>query len=312
MYKKTAFIFPGQGAQYVGMGKDFSVQFPLARQTFEEADELLGLSLSRLIFDGPEDELTLTKNSQIAIYVTSIAVLRVLKKEYAELSPDICAGLSLGEYTALTAAGFLPFSEGVKLVRQRGELMHRASASHPGTMAAILGMEEKPLQEILEKENLSKEVWIANLNCPGQIVISGTKSGVGKAMTLLKDNGAKRAIELDVSGAFHSGLMQEAELGLQQTIAQTSFTESSIPIAMNVTGTFSCSIEEIRKNLLKQLTSPVRWQKSVETMKEMGIEAFYEIGPGKTLQGMNRKIGLGSSTTSLEKAQDFEKLMVER
>ncbi len=310
MHKKAAFIFPGQGAQYVGMAKDFYVQFSTAKQVFEEANDLLKMQLGKLMFEGPEQELTLTKNSQIAIYVASIAILKVLHGELPQLSPDVCAGLSLGEYTALTAAGVISFAEGVQLVRTRGELMHLASQRNPGTMAAILGMEEEEIRRNLSSAGLSNAVWIANLNCPGQIVISGTKAGITKAMDLLKEKGAKRALALDVSGAFHSGLMQEAEEGLGYAIGQAKFCESPIDVIMNVTGTSADHPEEMQRNLLQQLTSPVRWEQSIRAMIDLGVESFYEIGPGKTLQGMNRKMGVGSNTLSIEKTQDLEKLMV--
>jgi [acyl-carrier-protein] S-malonyltransferase len=312
MDKKSAFIFPGQGAQYVAMGKDFYENYAVAKQTFELADELLGFPMTRIIFEGPREELTLTKNSQSAIYVTSVAILRVLKQEFPELSPAICAGLSLGEYTALTAAGILPFEEGLQLVRMRGELMHQASISHPGTMVAVLGLEEKNVADTIKQAGLLEEVWIANLNCPRQVVISGSDSGIQQSMPALKSAGARRILPLNVAGAFHSGLMLDAEEGLAASISRTKFVESDIQIAMNVSGCLTSSLNEIKQNLLQQLTSPVRWQKSIEVMVSAGIETFYEIGPGKILQGMNKKIGLQKTTVSLENAEDFEKLMIER
>lgn len=304
MDKKTAFIFPGQGAQYVGMGKDFYETFSIARETFQESDERLGFSLSKLIFEGPKEGLTLTKNSQIAIYVMSIALWRVLSEQMPELTPIATAGLSLGEYTALTASGRLSFQEGIDLVRARGLYMHEAGKNHPGTMAVCLGMSPEEVSKILSPID---GVWVANLNCPGQVVISGTKEGVGLASSALKEKGAKRVLPLDVSGAFHSGLMNDAKEKLQEKIDEVTLTPSAIDLVMNVPGGF-VKEEEIRNNLIEQVTSPVFWEKGIRQMELKGIVSFIEIGCGKTLSGMNRKIGIQGETLSLEKMEDLEKL----
>lgn len=304
MDKKVAFIFPGQGAQYVGMGKDFYEAYSIVRETFEEANDLLGFDLSKLMFEGPADELTLTKSSQIAIYVMSVALWRVLKQELPEIEPSVVAGLSLGEYSALTVSGRLSFKDGVRLVRARGEYMYEAGVKSPGTMAVALGMKPEEVRTIVSPIN---GVWVANLNCPGQVVISGTVKGIEKASILLKEKGAKRVLPLDVSGAFHSGLMDEAKQRLQEKIDEIELRESSVGLVMNVPGDF-VSESEIRKNMIEQVVAPVYWEKGVRKMEENGIELFIEIGPGKTLSGMNRKIGVNAKTLSMEKVEDLETL----
>ncbi len=299
-----AFIFPGQGAQYVGMGKDFYETFSTFRETFQEADEVLGFSLTKLIFEGPGEELTLTKNSQVAIYVMSIALWRVFKEQLSEITPTAVAGLSLGEYTALTASGRLSFEEGVKLVRARGLYMYEAGVSHPGTMAVCLGMEPTAVGEVVAS---IEGVWVANLNCPGQVVISGTTEGVERASAVLKEKGAKRVLPLDVSGAFHSGLMAEAKDKLREKIEEITLTESDVQLVMNIPGGV-VSEGEIKGHMISQVTSPVLWEKGVRQMEEKGIEIFIEIGPGKTLSGMNRKIGVKGETLTLEKVEDLDTL----
>ncbi len=304
MDKKVAFIFPGQGAQYVGMGKDFYNSFNIVCETFEEADGRLGFSLSKLIFEGPAEELTLTKNSQIAIYVMSIALWRVFKQECPDLVPSVVGGLSLGEYSALTVSGRLSFQEGIDLVRARGEYMYDVGVNSPGTMAVALGMKPEEVSVVVDP---IEGVWIANLNCPGQVVISGTIPGVEKASALLKKKGAKRVIPLDVSGAFHSGLMEEAKSKLKEKIDVVALSDSSIDLVMNVPGDF-VSEGEIRENMIDQVVSPVRWERGIRKMEESGVELFIEIGCGKTLSGMNRKIGVKGSTLSIEKGEDLQAL----
>lgn len=304
MDKKVAFIFPGQGAQYVGMGKDFYEAYSIVRETFEEANDLLGFNLSKLMFEGPADELTLTKNSQIAIYVMSVALWRVIKQELPEIEPSVVAGLSLGEYSALTASGRLAFKDGVRLVRARGEYMYEAGVKFPGTMAVALGMKPEEVHVIVDP---IEGVWVANLNCPGQVVVSGTVAGIEKASALLKEKGAKRVLPLDVSGAFHSGLMDEAKDRLQEKIDEIELNESPIDLVMNVPGDF-VSENEIRKNMIGQVVAPVYWEKGVRKIEERGVQLFIEIGPGKTLSGMNRKIGVNGITIGIEKIEDLEAL----
>lgn len=308
MNKKAAFIFPGQGAQYVGMGRDFSQQYSTARETFEEADDLLGEKLSTLIFEGPSEQLTLTKHCQVAIYVVSIALLRVVQEQFPGLVPVVCGGLSLGEYTALTAAEKLDFSYCLPLVQARAQYMHEAALSNPGTMLVVLGMEVADLKAFLESESLSNEVWIANLNCPGQIVLSGTVAGIERAGKALKAQG-KRALPLDVAGAFHSPLMEPAKKKLEPLISSLTFQQSAIAIAMNVPGGYVASAQEMQKCLIDQVTSSVLWQKCVESMKTNGVDLFVEIGPGKSLTGMNKRIGIGDAIAcNIEKIADLDLL----
>lgn len=308
MNKKFAFLFPGQGAQYPGMGKDFYDQFFIAQEVFEEADHILNSNFSRLIFEGPSDELTLTKNSQIAIYITSIALLRVVRHQFPDLSPVICAGLSLGEYTALTAAGKITFADCLDLVRTRAEAMHEACLEVKGSMQVVLGMSEEAVETIIREINPPHPVWVANLNCPGQIVIAGSMDALAFAGGILKQKGAKRVLPLDVSGAFHSGLMLSAQEKLAAKIATVPFLESDIDIVMNVPGDLVSTAEQMRQVLIDQVASPVRWEKGIRKMMQQGVQAYFEMGPGKTLAGMNKRIGVTEPTYSIEKISDLEEL----
>lgn len=303
MKKRIAFLFPGQGAQYVGMGKDFYDNFVCAREVFEEADELLASNFSRLIFEGPQEELTLTKNSQLAIYIVSIALLRTLNKECPEIVPAVCAGLSLGEYTALTAAGKISFKEGLFLVKARAAYMQEACEKSPGSLRVVLGMEPEAVEKALAS---SKDVWIANLNCPGQVVIAGTHSGLEAAEAILKAQGAKRVLPLDVSGAFHSPLMQSAREKLTPLIQQAPLAETPVAVVMNTPGDFVTTNDEIRSCMIAQVTSPVRWEKGIRAIDARGVDLFIEIGCGKTLSGMNKKIGVQAPTINIEKVADLE------
>ncbi len=297
-----AFIFPGQGAQYVGMGKDFFDSFLIARETFEEANDLLGMNLSKIIFEGPEELLTQTKNSQVAIFVTSVAILRTVLQQIPDLKPHVCAGLSLGEYTALYASGRLGFADTLKLVQARARLMNEACESVPGTMAAVLGLDAAGIESAVKG---LEGVWVANFNAPGQTVISGTREGVEKASLTLKERGAKRVIPLTVHGAFHSALMMPAQLGLSPYIEAIQLIDTEVALVMNVPGGFVSSSGEIRKNLLCQVTQSVRWEQGIEAMKKAGVNHFIEIGCGKTLSGLNRKMGIAGGS-SIEKISDLE------
>ncbi len=308
--KKIAFLFPGQGAQYSGMGQDFFQKYLVARETFQEADELLHFKLSELIFSGSLQKLTLTKNAQPAIFVVSFALLRVLQKEFPGLKPQAAGGLSLGEYTALAAAEKLAFAEALLLVQKRAFLMHEACEKHKGTMAAVMGMEADALEKLLNPMRRDN-VFPANFNTPGQTVISGSFEGIEKAGRLLKEQGAKKIIPLKVHGAFHSGLMEEARIKLTPAIEKTSFVESSIDVVMNVIGGFVKDIKKMKKALILQIVNPVRWQKCVEALDEFGSELFIEIGPGKTLTNMNRKIGVKGKTVNLEKVSDLDAIYQE-
>lgn len=308
MNKKFAFLFPGQGAQYPGMGKDFYDQFPVAKEVFEEADHLLNTHFSKLIFEGSSNELTLTKNSQIAIYITSMALLRVVQQQFPDLTPAVCAGLSLGEYTALTAAGKISFADCLDLVRVRAEAMHQACLEVKGSMQVVLGMTEEAVETVIREINPPHPVWVANLNCPGQIVIAGSLEALAYAGDVLKQKGAKRVLPLEVSGAFHSGLMLSAQQKLAVKIEAVSFQASDIDVVMNVPGDLTSSEEQMRQVLIEQVTSPVRWEKGIRWMMQQGVQAYFEMGPGKTLAGMNKRIGVAEPTYSIEKVTDLEEL----
>ncbi|HSW72892.1 MAG TPA: ACP S-malonyltransferase [Chlamydiales bacterium] len=299
--KKIAFVFPGQGAQYVGMGKDFC-QFESARTTFEEADDLLKEKLSQIIWEGPLDLLTETKNSQLAIFVVSCALLHTLKKELPELQPASTAGLSLGEYTALYAAGKISFEDALLLIQKRALFMDEACRKKKGGMAAVLGMETSHIRKILEKEK--SEVWVANCNCPGQVVISGSPLAIEKVTEVLKQEGARKVIPLQVHGAFHSPYMAPAMERLEPFIRQTKWSDSGMPIAMNVPGDF-VSFKDIPGFLIQQVVSSVRWDESVQKMYQANTELFLEIGPGKTLTGLNRKIAPNAECISIDKVSDL-------
>ncbi len=309
-YKKIAFLFPGQGAQYPGMGKDFVESFEEARSTFKEADEVLSRKLSSIILNGPETLLTETKNSQTGIYVNSIALLRVIHKLFPRLKPAICAGLSLGEYTALTASERLSFTEGLCLVQHRGQFMNEACESAKGTMAVILGLEAEAVESLVKEVNMPQDLWAANFNCPGQVVISGTLKGIEIGSKKALEKGAKRVLPLQVHGAFHSGLMKEAEIKLTDYIKNAALKESTIDFIMNVTGDYAKSLDQIRINLIKQVTSPVRWEQGIRAMADSGVDLFLEIGCGKALSGFIKKTSLARANVapsiSIEKVTDLE------
>jgi len=300
---KNAYLFPGQGAQYPGMGRDFAASFLVARELFEEADDILNEHLSRIVFEGPEDLLTQTRYSQVGIFVTSAAILRAIEAQFPELQPSVCSGLSLGEYTALYATGRLGFQDTLMLIRERARLMNEACERTSGTMAAVLGLEAKDVEKALQG---CSDIWIANYNCPDQIVISGTKDGLEKASLRLKEVGAKRVLPLTVHGAFHSGLMQSAQDGLAPFIDAAPIRESQVGFVMNVPGNFVDSTTDIRRNLTAQVTHSVRWEQGIRSMTE--IELYLEIGCGKTLAGLNKKIGVAAPTLSIDKVEDLERI----
>ncbi|MEK4232332.1 ACP S-malonyltransferase [Anoxybacillus sp. FSL W8-0703] len=286
---KIAFIFPGQGSQTVDMGKEWAEKDEAVAAIFRLADERLQMSLSQLIFEGPQDVLTKTENAQPALLTTSIAFLQKVKE--AGITPHYVAGHSLGEYSALVAASVLSFSDAVYAVRKRGEFMEKAVPSGQGTMAAVLGMDEALLQQVVDEASTeSSPVQLANLNCPGQIVISGAKEAVERASQLAKEKGAKRVIPLEVSGPFHSILMKPAAEQFLSVLDTLAFQESAVPVISNVTAEPMTDPTEIKQRLVEQLYSPVRWEQSVQTMIDLGVDTFIEIGPGKVLSGLVKKI----------------------
>jgi [acyl-carrier-protein] S-malonyltransferase len=307
MKKKFTYIFPGQGAQYIGMGHDFYKSYPTAKRVFEEADDLLERKLSSLIFNGQESELTQTKNSQPAIYITSLAILSVLQELFGEFMPFACAGLSLGEYTALTASQKLSFKHGVPLVQARGLYMHEACEEKKGAMTCILGMDDSEVEACIEALKMPEEISCANFNCPGQVVISGTIRGVEAGTKACLEKGAKKAIPLQVHGAFHSSLMKGAQEKLKPELTRAPIVKTEIKVATNVTGDFVDSPEMLKDILIRQVTSPVRWHRAIRTIDNAGSELFIEIGCGKTLSGMNKRIGVNAPTCNIEKVEDLKK-----
>ena len=286
---KTAFLFPGQGAQAVGMGLDLYKGSDSGKEAFDMVDEALGRSLSKIMFEGPEDELRETRNAQPGIMAMSLACIEVIKSNVpgeAIPIPYLMAGHSLGEYTALAAAGVLSVMDTAKLVQERSELMQHACDSNPGTMAAILGLDEMVLQEIARESG----VFISNINTQDQIVISGEKISVARAMDMSDARGAKKVIPLKVGGAFHSGLMEPAKAGLVDFIDGLKFNNPEVPIIANCTGTPLHTGEEIKGELISQISGCVQWKKSVDFMIKSGIDNFLEIGPGRALGGMVKKI----------------------
>jgi [acyl-carrier-protein] S-malonyltransferase len=304
MTHRFCYIFPGQGAQYVGMGKSFYDSYAIAKETFQEADDTLHLNLSKTIFSGPEDALTATRTAQPAIFVVSCAILRTLKQHFALPAPICVAGLSLGEYTALSAAGIIPYKDALSLVALRGACMHDACEKTKGGMLVLLGLSDEEVKSL----PLPEDVWCANFNCPGQVVLSGTIKGLEKAKSIALQNGARKALPLQVHGAFHSGLMQEAQIILEKALSTTKFEKSAIHCAMNVTGSFCDDPEVIRSNLAKQVCSSVLWHACIHTCEGVNLTHFIEIGCGKTLAGLNKRIAVSVPTLSIETVDDIPSL----
>ncbi len=290
-----AFIFPGQGAQFSGMGKDLYEGFPMAQELFEQANDILGFSITDIMFEGTAEDLRQTRVTQPAIFLHSVILSKVLGKSFA---PDMVAGHSLGEFSALVSNGTLSFKDGLKLVSQRAEAMQKACEAKPGTMAAVLGLEDAIVESICA--DIPGVVVPANYNCPGQLVISGEVDAVNLACEKLKEAGARRALVLPVGGAFHSPLMQPAREELAMAIEKTTFSKPICPVYQNVTTTAVTDTEEIKKNLIAQLTAPVKWTQSVRQMITDGAGEFIEVGPGKVLQGLVRKIDAEIEAKSAE------------
>jgi len=311
MNKKIAFLFPGQGSQNVGMGRDLAERFSVAKQTFDEADEACGFALSRLCFDGPEDELKLTENTQPAIMAVSVAVLRVLAGH--GIQPTLAAGHSLGEWSAHVAAGTLTFADAVRAVKARGRAMQLAVPAGQGAMAAILSLDPEKVSDACAAaaQDTGLTVSAANFNSPGQTVISGATAAVEKAAALCKERGARRAVMLPVSAPFHCALMQPAQEEVARVLAGIQLSDPKLPIAANVSGTMVTTAEGARNALIEQVTGTVRWVDCVRTL--VGAEAgiFVEVGPGKVLCGLLKQIDPAQKSLNVEDSASLEKALAE-
>lgn len=305
---KLAFVFPGQGAQTVGMGKDFFAEYDVAKKLFQEADEALGYSIKDMCFEGPAEDLKLTANTQPAILTVSVIVNEILKEH--GIQPDIAGGHSLGEYSALVAAGVLSFQDAVLLVHKRGQYMQEAVPVGEGGMAAIIGLGDEVIADACEKATASAgEVQPVNFNCPGQTVIAGTTKGVEAAVETLKVSGAKKAVILPVSAPFHSTLMKPAAEKLAAELEKVEIRDAAFPVVSNFTGKLETKADEIKANLVAQADHPVKWIACVNTMKEFGADTFVEAGPGKTLCGFNRRIDRALKSVNVENLETLQKTL---
>lgn len=298
---KTAFLFPGQGAQKTGMGQDFYEKFPSAREIFDQASQWLSLDMKALCFE-KNDRLNLTEYTQAALVTTCLAMEKVVE-EYG-LRPDVTAGLSLGEYCAIAVSGGMSVQDAITTVRKRGILMEQAVPAGEGSMAAVMGLDADKIQAVLG----GMKAEIANYNCPGQIVITGPKAAVEEASVKLKEAGARRVLPLTVSGPFHSSMLQNAGKELEKELSKVEFSSLKIPYVTNVTAQYVTDFKETKDLLAKQISSSVRWQQSVEKMLEDGVDTFVEIGPGKTLTGFMKKIAPDAKAYNIQKVEDLELL----
>lgn len=305
--KRIAFMFPGQGSQTVGMGKDLYDNYDGVKQLYDLADDVLHKEMTNIMFNGPKEMLTETENAQPALLLNSIAAYTLLLNE--NIKPEMTIGHSLGEYSALVAAQALSLEEALPLVATRGRLMEKAYPSGKGTMAAVLGMTEEAIKKELEKVSENEVVDIANLNCPGQIVISGSKEGIEQAEVILKEAGARRVLPLNVSGPFHSRLMQPANDHFKESLEKVSLKDAVIPVYANVTAEAVTKKAEIKQLLIKQLYSPVRFEQSIRNMIDEGIDAFVEVGTGNVLSGLVRKIDRSVKTFAVQDTDSLQKFL---
>lgn len=305
--KGIAFVFPGQGSQYVGMGKEFEERYPLAKDHFREAEEALGIDMRQLCLYGPEEALKMTANTQPALLLCSVIAFRLLEEN--GIRPDFVAGHSLGEYSALVAGGSLRFADALHLVRKRGEFMQEAVPLGRGAMAAILGMEREAVARICEEAQEGQVVEIANLNSPGQIVISGEAEAVERAVKAAKQHGARRAVSLPVSAPFHCRLMKPAGERLGEILAQTEVADPKIPLVTNVDAQLTSSTATIRSALLRQASSPVLWEDSIGTLQDQGVDTFVEVGPGTVLSGLIKRIAKEATLRNVEDEQSLRSTM---
>jgi [acyl-carrier-protein] S-malonyltransferase len=305
---KTAFLFPGQGAQVVGMGKEIAQKFDAAAKLFERADAIAGYNLSKICFEGPAEKLNTTTFSQPAIFVTSVALLEVIKTK--GLKADVTAGLSLGEYTALYAAGVISFEDALILVQKRGEAMQAAADATEGAMVSVIGLDEEKVGQLCAEAGEGEVLSAVNFNCPGQIVISGGKAACGRAEKLAEKYGAIKTIRLEVAGAFHTEMMSSAANTLKEALRKCIISEpGNIKTIANIDAEYYKSAENIAEGLIKQLTCPVLWQKCMEKLIADGVENFYEIGPGKVLTGLMRRIDRKTNVVNVSSLQAIEGLL---
>jgi len=295
----VGYLFAGQGSQYVGMGKDLYESFPESKAVFDKADKVLGFSISNLCFNGPQEELTKTNNCQPAILAMSIACWQAYKSKHPQID-GYMAGLSLGEYSAYVASGALDFEDAIFLVRRRGEFMEEEAVKHPGKMLSLIGLDLAKVKEICSEAKTE----IANINCPGQTVISGAPESIKKAQVLAKEKGAKLAVILEVSGAFHSSFMQEASLKLTKELGKINITACGFPVISNVTAKPVSSPEEIKQNLILQVVSSVLWEDSIKLILSKGVTSFIEFGPGKVLKGLMRRIDSNVKVANVERKEE--------
>ena len=306
---KTAFLFPGQGAQYVGMGKDLADHSPIAAALFDKANAIVGYDLRQFCFDGPEDKLNATTVSQPAIFAVSAAMLAVVKDKNPNLLPDVTAGLSMGEYTALYAAGLMTFEDTLRLVQKRGDAMQAAADASNGSMVSLLGLDEDKVRALCDEAAEGDVLEPVNFNCPGQIVISGSVDACKRAEQLAEKYGAMKAIPLAVAGAFHSSLMDPAARELEQALADCPIQRPTSPkVIANITADFYTDAAAIRQGLVKQLVQPILWHKCMERLLAEGVETFYEIGPGRVLTGLMKRIHRRANVVNLSSWDSLQTL----
>ena len=306
---KTAFLFPGQGAQTVGMGKDIAQSFPLAAKVFEKANDILGFNLSEICFEGPVEKLNTTAISQPAIFVTSVALLEVLRTS-SNITPDIVAGLSLGEYTALYAAELISFEDGLALVQKRGQAMQAAADATEGGMVGVIGLDEEKVAQLCDEAAQGEVLTGVNFNCPGQVVISGANTACDRAEKLAEKYGALKAVRLDVAGAFHTEMMSSAANELEKALSNCQISSpANIKVIANINAEYYDTSEKIAKGLTKQLTSPLLWQKCMEKLLAEGVENFYEIGPARVLTGLMRRINRKTKVINISNLEAIKKII---